>query len=131
MTDTPPDERPARQQLEEALRPLCPRGWVWITDERPRDDDERTRVHLLQRTIDPGRMGSTAAHRIGFECTVTVPGTDMGKAEAQLDDDIVAVLYALTSAGIQWTTATKATYDGRLGYQFHVELGSKDKRKRE
>lgn len=123
MTDAEPTPREA---LEAALRPLTPRGWTWVTDERelPTEDD-RTRVQLLQRTIEPGRMGSTAAHRIGFLATITVGKTDAGRAEAQLDDDIVAFLYALTDKGIQWTTATKAKYDGRLGYQCGLEIGSR------
>lgn len=120
------DERPARQQLQDALAKVCPRGWLWITDERPRADDERTRVHLLQRTITPGKFGSTAAHRIGFQVTVTVPQTDLSGAEDQLDDDVLVFLYSLTGLGIQWTTATKAVYDGRLGYQLELEIGSNE-----
>jgi hypothetical protein len=123
---TDPDSRPARQQLADALAKVCPRGWVWITDERTRADDERTRVHLLQRTIEPGKFGSTAAHRLGFTVTVTVPSTDVAAAEDQLDDDVLVFLYSLTGLGIQWTTATKAVYDGRLGYQLGLEIGSND-----
>lgn len=126
MTDE--DDLPARTVLTAALKPLCPPGWVWVTDERPRADDERTRVQALQRRIDPGRFGSTAAHRIGFTVTITVPSLDLSKAEEQLDDDIIAFLYSLSDKGIQWTTATKAIYDGRLGYQLELELGSNKRR---
>lgn len=126
MTDQDaPDERPARQQLRDALAPLLPRTWVWVTDERARPDDERTRVHLLQRTIDPSSWGGKPSHRLGFEVTVTVPQPDLSAAEDQLDDDVLALLYALASLkGLQWTTATKATYDGRLGYQFGLTIPS-------
>lgn len=119
------DERPARQQLRDALAPLLPDTWVWITDERARADDERTRVHLVQRTIEPGTWGNTSAHRLGFECTVTVPQSDLTKAEDQLDDDVLAVLYAIGKLkGVKWSTATKAIFDGRLGYQFGLDVGS-------
>jgi hypothetical protein len=121
------DDRSARQQLQDALTKACPKGWYFITDEGTRPADQLTRVHLLQRSISPGRYGSTAAHRIGFTVTITVPQSDERTAEDQLDDDVLVFLYALTALHIQWTTATKATYDGRLGYQLDLEIGSNER----
>lgn len=120
------DQPTARQALVDTLTPLCPRGWQWVTDERARPDDPVTRVQALQRRIIPGRFGATAAHRIGFTVTVTVPTSEKGlsKAEDQLDDDILTFLYALSAAHIQWTTANKAIYDERLGYQLELEIDS-------
>lgn len=119
------DERPARQQLQDLLEPLLPKAWLWVTDERPRPDDAKTRVQLSQRTIEPGTHGSTGNHSIGFVATITVPQTDLQLAEDQLDDDVVAFLHALTNAHYKWTTATKAVYDGRLGYQLGLSMNSK------
>jgi hypothetical protein len=119
------DERPARAQLADALTPLCPPAWQIITDERPRDDNGRTRLVLSQRTIDPAGDGARKNLPIGFEATVTVPGGDLEAAENRLDDEILEFVHALTVAHIKWTTATKAIYDGRLGYQLGISINSR------
>ena len=53
-----------------------------------------------------------------------------GGQRAFTDDDVVDLLYTLTNARIQWTQASKGVYDGRLGWQFNLEIQSKDERKR-
>lgn len=119
------DERPPRQQLLDALRPLCPDAWLIVTDERKRDDTERVLLQLLQRTIEPPTDGARKNHPIGFLATISVAGTDLGAAEDELDDQMVEFLHALSGARISWTTATKALYEGRLGYQLNININSR------
>lgn len=121
MTDEVPDE-PARLVLERVLRPLLPEGWQLVSDEHVPDDTNQTRVVLSQRTVQRLTAAGTGVHAIGYTVTVSVPGVEMTAAERRLDDELDAFLWAVDRAGYVWTTATKAIYDGRLGYQLEMTM---------
>lgn len=112
----------ARAVLLAAVQPLVPAQWQLVTDESAQDDVQLPRVTLSQRTIGPATFAGTAVHVVGFTVTVTVPDSDLGAAEDALDDDIEVFIWALDSARVLWTEATKGLYDGRLGYQLGVQI---------
>lgn len=120
---------PARRKLAEALVPLFPvKGrWQLVEGEQAAEDSGRTRVRIAQRSIRPADSGYVRAHLVTFRITITVPSGDgLEAAEAQLDDDMDAFLYALdfgTSA--EWTSADKGQFGdegGRLGYSVDITI---------
>jgi hypothetical protein len=119
---------PARLELEAALRLLLPGGWRIVADERVLDDSDATTLRLSQRTVERLSIAGTGVHDVGFTATITTAGTDLVRAEARLDDELEAFLWALDSAGILWESATKGLYGEanaqRLGYQLSIHVST-------
>lgn len=118
-------DKPARAVLVDLVRPLVPKQWVLVDDESAQPDEQRTRVRFAQRKIAPGALGSARVHLVTFQATITVPGDTLSDSEKRLDDDLDAFLFALDSANIPWTEATKGRYadeNNRLGYSLEITI---------
>lgn len=112
----------AREWIEAELAPLLPKRWQLVWDEGSADDTGRTRLRLTQQSIErhPG-TGTAATHLVTFAATLTVPADDFRKVEAQLDDDMELLLWAIDSIYLPWTKADKGLFGNRMGYQFTLQ----------
>lgn len=116
----------ARGAVAAAIAPHFPAGnrWQLVEHEGSVDDGDRVRVRVTVQSIAPSTTGNAAAHLVTTRVTFTVPTDTLETAEQQLDGDMDDFLFALDTAGVPWSTATKGRYGdegGRLGFQLDIE----------
>lgn len=110
-----------RQALAAALKPLLPKRWRLIERLEEKDEVDKTTVRLKHLGIERSPAAPTRVHDNRFVVTITsaVAGTI---AEDQLDDDVSALLHALDSAHITWTSAEKVVDNNKLAWDITVML---------
>ncbi len=115
-----------REWLTENLAPLLPEDWKWVDNERAVDVTEAVTVRWAQRRIAP--LAETPLSHLGVEGILTVfsPRIDTERAEDELDDAVLELVYALQSLqGVKFTEATKVAVDEqqqRLGYDLQITV---------
>lgn len=118
----------ARTAVAQAIAPHLPERWQLVEHEGAVDDGNRVRVRVTVRSIAHSDTGYAPEHLVTTQVTVTIPTETLEAAEGDLDDAMDLFLFALDTADIPWTTATKGRYadeGNRLGYQLDIETRTK------
>lgn len=113
-----------RSQLVDALTPVLPGSWELVPTQRTVDTLSHPIVQLSQISIrrDPNAPQSSALLTT-FTLTVVDPLTDPERAEDNLDDEVLTLIFALDGLGwLRWTDATKVIWqDSHLAYDITIE----------
>lgn len=123
----PADEAP-RHSLKAALEPLLPSTWRIIPYQKNIDKPDTTVVMFKQSEIRPDPKARLTHVLIDMIATIICPLTDQARAEDELDDDVLALVFALHKSRIAWTTATKVAWAaGTIAYDVSLTLSARRK----
>ncbi|MDJ0336436.1 hypothetical protein QMG83_14510 [Salinibacterium sp. G-O1] len=113
-----------REQLADQLRPLLPAAWKLVDVERNVDATNTPVVQLKLGDIAKTDAAPQGMFTSTWTITIISPHQDITKAEYQLDDDVIDLLFALdTIPGVQWSAAKKVAVDEtRLGWDITTEM---------
>ncbi|PPI28202.1 hypothetical protein [Rathayibacter sp. AY1B5] len=115
-----------RAQLSEILKPLLPKGWVIIPEQRDPGVITNSTVLLKQERISKLPASPIGSLQTSFILTVLTPHADTARAEDDLDDAVLELTTALDSLnGVDWTEAQKVISGDYLGYDISLFIITK------
>jgi hypothetical protein len=123
-----PAEKTTREQLVEALAPLLPKSWKVVPFSRNLDTIAAPTVMVHASRIEKMPEAPGARHTVTFTVSVFDPHDDPSRAQGALDDEVIALIFALdTIRYVKWTSAeaSQLGQDGPLGWDITLELSTK------
>ncbi|KQQ22877.1 hypothetical protein ASF48_06995 [Rathayibacter sp. Leaf299] len=115
-----------RAQLSDLLKPLLPKGWVIIPEQRDPGVITKTTVLLKQDKISKLPASPIGSLQTSFILTIVTPHIDTTRAEDDLDDSVLELTTALDSLnGVDWTEAQKVGAGEYLGYDISLSIITK------
>jgi hypothetical protein len=113
-----------RSQLEALLKPVLPKGWVIISNERGSDVQTKTVLRLSQQSLKRHPQAPLGALLVTFTARVIAPGDDFEKSEDVLDDAVTSFIFAVDGLGgsVAWTDAKKVLFDDALAYDIELTI---------
>jgi hypothetical protein len=118
------DSTTVRAELAALLAPLLPKDWLIVPNERAIETANRTVLRLSQQSIQRHPQAPLGAVLVTFKAAVIDPGTDIERAEDNLDDAVTSLLFAIDALGgsVAWTDANKALFESNLGYEISLTV---------
>lgn len=107
-----------RTDLATQLKPLLPRTWKIVPEQRNIDVLTKPLVMLKQLRIEPGKDLPQDHHWVTFVLTIVSPHQDPALAEDQLDDSVAELLFAVDALPhLSWLSAEKVSFqDSYIAY---------------
>jgi len=118
-------EKTVRQELADLLKPILPKGWVIVPNERAVEGTSHPVLRLSQQSLERHPQAPMGAHLVTFMATVIIPGADYVRSEDVLDDAVNAFLFAVDSlpgGSVAWGTADKKFFEDALGYEISLTV---------
>lgn len=116
----------ARLTLARTLRPLLPKGWKVEASSKAVDKINAPVVQLRQTGIARLQQGGGRVYAITFLATITAPHEGTQAAEDALDDGVLELVGALSTAGVMWSDCNKVlTSDQKqLAYDITITINA-------